>query len=225
MYDMEEIVLQNEQACPVKEIVDDTERIKTNLAQNILRLRKEAGLTQAELADKLNYSDKSVSKWERGEAIPDIATLKNISVYFGTTIDNLISVADESEVAVKKPPNTQVKKIIICACSTILVWLVAVFAYSFMNIIYPPLLEKAWLCFIAALPATFIVNLVFSAIWGRTLTTALVSSFLIWTAILTVYMFLASFLVSIPETIWMIFLIGIPLQVLVILWFTLRKIK
>lgn len=222
---MEENILQNEQTAPVEEIIDDTERIKINLAQNILRLRKEAGLTQAELADKLNYSDKSVSKWERGEAIPDIATLKNISVYFGTTIDSLISATDESEVVVKKTANPRTKRIIICACSTILVWLVAVLAYSFMNIIYPPLLEKAWLCFIAALPATFIVNLVFSAIWGRNLTNMIVSSLLVWTAILTVYMFLANFLVSIPETLWMIFLIGIPLQVLVVLWFTLRKIK
>ena len=40
--------------------------IKLNLAENLVKYRKHFNLTQAELAEKLNYSDKAVSKWERG---------------------------------------------------------------------------------------------------------------------------------------------------------------
>ena len=65
--------------------------IKENLSQNLIKFRKASGLTQIELAEKLNYSDKAVSKWERGESIPDLSVLKNIADLYGVTIDTLIS--------------------------------------------------------------------------------------------------------------------------------------
>src|SRR5690606_37404500 len=61
------------------------------LAENITYYRKKLNLTQLELAEKLNYSDKSVSKWERAEGIPDVFVLKELSVFFGITIDTLLS--------------------------------------------------------------------------------------------------------------------------------------
>lgn len=204
--------------------IDDTEQIKENLAQNILYYRKRFGLTQVELADKLNYSDKSVSKWERGEAIPDIATLKKLANFFNVTIDELISKPKTLKSA-KKMFNKHKKRAIICALSTILVWLVAVVTYSFMNMIYPPLIDKAWLTFIVALPITFIVVLVFSSIWGKNVLNMIFSSLLSWTTILAIYILLANLLVTVSSTLWMIFLIGIPLQILIILWFSMKIFK
>ena len=54
------------------------EDIKKIISKNIQTLRKDADLTQSELAERLNYSDKAVSKWERGESVPDIVVLKQI---------------------------------------------------------------------------------------------------------------------------------------------------
>ena len=218
---MEQQIAKNELLIDTTTQIDDTEQIKQNLAQNILSLRKHAKLTQAELADKLNYSDKSVSKWERGEAIPDIATLKKLSVFFHVTIDDLISKPTTLKNA-KKMFNEHKKRAIICSCSAILVWLVAVVIYSFMNMIYPPLIEKAWLTYIVALPITFIVVLVFSSIWGKNVLNMIFSSLLSWSTILAVYVLLANLLVVVSNTLWMIFLIGIPLQILIILWFTMK---
>ena len=55
------------------------EELKDIIAHNLVAYRKAAGLTQAEIADKLNYSDKAVSKWERGEGMPDVAVLKTLA--------------------------------------------------------------------------------------------------------------------------------------------------
>ena len=53
--------------------------------------RKELGMTQKQLAEKLGMSDKSVSKWERGRGYPNIDSLKEISKFFSVTIDELLS--------------------------------------------------------------------------------------------------------------------------------------
>lgn len=196
--------------------------IKENFAENLVRFRKNLNLTQAELADKLNYSDKAVSKWERGESVPDLYALKNIADLFDVTIDDLIKEPSESL------PHTKNKKInkraVIAICSTGLVWLVAMCAFSFINIIIPSI-TKTWLAFVYAVPITLIVLLVLTSVWKKKITSGVVISLLVWSTILALYLTLYFILFSPPTTLWMLFLIGIPLQVLVIFWSIYRKIK
>ena len=68
------------------------DNINENIAENITKLRKRAGITQSDLADKLNYSDKAISKWERGENVPSIEMLYEIAKIFDVNIEFLISV-------------------------------------------------------------------------------------------------------------------------------------
>ncbi|MFR6424856.1 MAG: helix-turn-helix domain-containing protein [Oscillospiraceae bacterium] len=70
------------------------DELKLIFASNLIRLRTAAGMTQAELGEQLNYSDKSISKWERGEAIPDAMVLKRMSELFGVTVDYLLNEHD-----------------------------------------------------------------------------------------------------------------------------------
>ena len=63
---------------------------KEILAANLSRLRREKGLTQAELGEKINYSDKSVSKWERGEGVPDLQVMIALSDLYGVSIDEMM---------------------------------------------------------------------------------------------------------------------------------------
>ena len=65
--------------------------IKSNIARNIQELRKARGMTQLELAERLNYSDKAISKWERGESVPDLYVLKQLADFYNVKIDTLIS--------------------------------------------------------------------------------------------------------------------------------------
>ena len=63
---------------------------KTNLPNNLYELRRNAGLSQEEFAEKLGVSRQAVSKWERGEAYPDTDNLITISDMFGVTVDALL---------------------------------------------------------------------------------------------------------------------------------------
>ena len=69
----------------------DAEKLKNLIGKNIAAYRKQAGLTQAGLAEKLNYSDKAVSKWERGESIPDVITLAQLAEQFEITVNELVA--------------------------------------------------------------------------------------------------------------------------------------
>ena len=72
----------------------DAAELKLVFASNLINLRTAAGMTQAELGVQLNYSDKTVSKWERGEAIPDAYVLTELSDLFHVTVDYLLSSHD-----------------------------------------------------------------------------------------------------------------------------------
>ena len=194
--------------------------IKENLANNLVKYRKSFNLTQAELAEKLNYSDKAVSKWERGESVPDLVVLKQIADFYGTTIDNLIA-PPKDNTQPKSIKDLPKKRMLICLLCTGLVWLVAMVAFAFIGMIFPTI-ENSWLAFIYAIPITCIILLVLTSVWGKHITNAFFVSMLIWTLILSFYLTLDILVVG---NWWMLFLIGIPLQILVILWFSYKKIS
>lgn len=196
--------------------------IKENLAQNLARLRKSEGLTQAELAEKLNYSDKAVSKWERGESFPDLYVIKQLADFYGVTIDSLIS-----EPLAKKPQpikNKGKRRFFIALCSTGLVWLVAITCFATINIVIPSIVHT-WMAMIYAIPITMIVLLVLTSVWNKKVTACIVTSLLVWSTILSLYLSFYFLLKAPPDTLWMLFLIGIPLQVLIVFWSIYRKIK
>lgn len=197
--------------------------IKENFAKNLTNFRKQANLTQVELAEKLNYSDKAVSKWERGESIPDLYALKNIADLFDVTIDTLIK-----EHPVITPTKTKSKKrslrLTIAICSTALVWLVALCAFACINMIIPSI-EHTWMALVYALPVTMIVLLVLTSVWNKKITTGVIISLLIWSTIISVFLTLYYLLATPPANLWMLFLIGIPLQIIIVFWSIYRKIK
>ncbi len=196
--------------------------IKENLAKNLTLYRKANNLTQAELAEKLNYSDKAVSKWERGESVPDLYILKKLADFYGVKIDTLIS--EPTKEVLPKNSNKAIRRTAILLCSTGLVWLVAVLSYAMINLIFPSI-TNTWLSFFYAVPVTFILLLVFSAIWKKSWATTLSISSLIWTTLLAIFLTILHALINPPKTLWMIFLIGVPLQALTIFFFMYRKSK
>ena len=71
-------------------MLQDEQTLRRTVAKNIAAYRKSHKDTQLDLARKLNYSDKSVSKWERGEGLPDVYILAQIAQLYGVTVSNLI---------------------------------------------------------------------------------------------------------------------------------------
>ena len=196
--------------------------IKENLAKNLVLYRKAFKLTQADLAEKLNYSDKAVSKWERGESIPDLVVVKQIADLFSTTVDALIS--EPKPEKTKNGKNINKKRFIICSSAAILVWLVAVAFFAFANMIFPGI-KNTWLSFIIAIPITFIVLLTLTSVWGKNTWNALFASLLNWTLVNAIFLCLNTLLYSPGHTLWMIYLVGIPAQALIIFLFFFKKVK
>ena len=138
------------------------EDLKYILAENLAKYRKAANLTQAELAEKINYSDKAVSKWERAGGMPDVDVLKQIADLYGVSLDDLVREHDEKEVMPKSTKSRQ--RLLTVLLSAGLCWLVAVVVFVAIGI-FAPAFEYAWLAFVYAVPASSVVVLVFSCIW------------------------------------------------------------
>lgn len=190
--------------------------IKLITAENIARLRSAAGMTQAELAQILNYSDKAISKWERGESLPDVVVLKQIADLFGVTLDYLVSEHKTVELAPK--PNYKWMSrnhLIITALSVLCVWFIA--TVIFVSCYGAGV--NTWMSFVVAVPASLIVLLVLNSIWGKTRLNLVIISCLIWSVLTVIYLALIRF------NYWLIFFTGIPLQIAAILAFKFRKSK
>ncbi|MBQ7106742.1 MAG: helix-turn-helix transcriptional regulator [Clostridia bacterium] len=182
-------------------------------AKNIIYLRTKNNFTQLELAEKLNYSDKAVSRWERGEAIPDAKVLVAMSEIFGVTIDNML----KKEIKEKHiRPKINIRNFNnITGISFIGVWTAALLTFIILWIYGNPL----WLVFVYALPVSLIVLLVFNAVYGRTLSRFFIVSLLVWSILAAVYLTAVYFSVY---SWWPIFLLGIPAQIIVGLSFRIR---
>lgn len=193
--------------------------LKDVLAKNLYELRKGVSLTQLELAEKLNYSDKSVSKWEHGDAVPDIEVLARIAAFYNVTVDYLIS--EHKDAAGEAPINPEEKNrkrirqnhIVITLLATCLVWIVA-------TVIYTPLFIWAhinyWNVFVWAVPVSCIVLIVFNAIWGARRFSVVLTSALVWSFITALYLQLIDY------NMWALYFIGAPLQVAIVLWARLK---
>ncbi|MBQ7348657.1 MAG: hypothetical protein IJW47_01545, partial [Clostridia bacterium] len=152
---------------------------------------------------------------------PDIYVIKQIADLFGVKIDVLISEPKPHKQTIL---NISKRRAVICLISAALVWLVAIIWYTTMYLIIPSF-NKTWLFFVYAVPVTLVVLLCLTSVWGKNLCNAIFISLLLWTIILSVYLSLSYFLIFIPENLWMIWLIGLPLQGLIIFVFAYKKLK
>ena len=195
----------------------DIIEIRQNIATNISAMRNAAGMTQAQFAEKLNYTDKAISKWERGESVPDIAVLWKIADMFGVSVDWLISDHGTTEAT---PDAEAVRagkrnRLLISLLSSVGVWFIATIVFIVLKSLNA---DKVWMPFMWAVPATCIDLLVFNAIWGRYKINFLFISLIIWTLIGSTFITIAN------PALWYIFIFGIPLQVATIFWSQIKII-
>ncbi len=192
------------------------EDIRQIVAANIAALRKNAGYTQLALAQKLQYSDKAVSKWESGASMPDAGVLLAIASLFGVTVDYLLQAEHGTQqLPISPTAGRRRQHLIIALLSVALVWLIATAVFVFMT--FSPVNGPMWLSFVWAVPASLIVALVFNSIWGKQRRNYLYISLLMWTFLGSVY------LTCLSRNLWLLFVIGVPGQVIVLLWAGMQK--
>ena len=188
------------------------EEIKELIAKNLIHFRTSAGLTQLELAERLNYSDKSVSKWERGLAVPDVLVLKQLADLYGIKVDDFFS-EGENLAKIELEPSTKAgKRLLISLLSVGLAWLVA--TLCFVVLLWLDV-DRAWLSFVVAVPVSSIVSIVFSCLWGRLWVTAVLVSLLTWTIAVSAHLIFYWTMAK------LLYLLCIPIQILIIMWYIL----
>ena len=188
------------------------EELKKNFSNNLIKLRKTNNLTQLALAEKLNYSDKAISKWEVGSVIPDVETMTQIADFFGITVNDLIY------------PETKKKyrrifwqnHLNLTGLSIGLAWFIATIVFFILQ--EATTLDRVWLTFIITIPISFIILVTLSSLWfGKAATMTSVSG-LAWSSILTIFLLLNN------PSYWFLFIIGVVGQLLIIFWSQLKKI-
>ena len=180
------------------------DELKAIFASNLIRLRSEAGWTQAELGERLHYSDKSVSKWERAEAVPDALVLKTLSALFHVSIDELLTSHDEWKPKPEQKGDRRYNPLFLILCVLVGVFTVCLLTFVVLWIFD----DVRWLVLYAAVPLDIAVLLVFNSIWYR----GRHNMFIIMALVLSLVL-LALFL----GRHWQIALLLIPLELIVYL--------
>ena len=195
--------------------MENIELVNQTIAKNLIFYRKASGLTQAEVAQKINYSDKSVSKWESGNGVPDIYILIQLADLFGVTVNDLIGTGEKAA-----PVDTRKKRnglhLLIMLLSSGIVWLLATSLFVCSNFIAPG--RAWWLYFLFAIPVNAIVLIVFSGVWKYKTLNFISVSVLIWTLITAVYVLLNVTVGSETRKWWLLYVLGAPVQLLEIEW-------
>lgn len=193
------------------------------IAKNISELRRAAEMTQFELAERLNYSDKAVSKWERGESVPDIAVLKKIADIFSVTVDYLLE-EEHAKKRFDKPQNRirLANRGFITGMSVTLVWLVALLVFVTGDMFREQTHGYHYLVFLWAVPITFIVWLVLNSVWFNKRRNFLIISLLMWTSLTAIHI---SLIILIDINVRFIYLLGIPGQIIILFWSFIRSKK
>jgi transcriptional regulator with XRE-family HTH domain len=208
--------------------MDKYTEINEKIAKNLIYYRKSAGYTQAELAEKIKYSDKSISKWESGNGVPDIYILLELAKLYKISLNDLVGEEppkmQESEATNRKIFSA---RLLILLLSVGIVWLVATFAFVVMKLINEN--GNWWIFFLYAVPCSAILCIVLSGIWRYRLINFTATSILVWSVLTCVYVSLFAYgdITMVGEGsykgYWMLFLLGIPLQALEILWVFFRS--
>ncbi len=191
------------------------EDLKSIIAKNITTLRQNSKMTQIELAEKLNYSDKAVSKWERGESIPDIVVLKAIADLFGVSLDYLLEEdhAERAVTVIEIPPKSRRNQVVVTVLSILLVWFLATLVYVILDLLNQGG-KVHYLTLLYAVPISTIVWLVLNSIWFNRRTNFVIISVLVWTALLSIVVTLAVFGISA----WQLMILGVLGQIAIVVW-------
>ena len=197
------------------------EDIKSIVAKNITELRLLNNMTQMELAEKLNYSDKTISKWERGESSPDISVLVEIADLFGVTLDFLVKRETIEETVVEhKTKETKYNRKVIAYISESVAWIIAIFAFIITTLIIQKTTFQ-WIYFVYAFPMVLIVKLIFNSIWFNPRHNYFIVSALMWSILAAIQITFLYFGINVA----LIYLLGVAGQIVIVMWSFIKKPK
>lgn len=184
--------------------------IKQVIAKNLITLRKKHKLTQNELAEKLNYSDNAISRWEHAEVTPSIETLEQIANIYNVPLSSLIedNAVKSAELSDRR---ALVNKLAVVLISASIVWLVATVTFVASILLWEYTL---WQIYIWAMPIVALVMMPFHHYWGRHIYKFTILTIFVWSLLLAIFVQFFKF----SPWMWVIFLLGIPIQIGLSIW-------
>lgn len=194
------------------------EDLKLIFARNLVALRRKEKLTQAEFAEKINYSDKAVSKWERAESVPDVTVLVSIARFFGVTLDFLVTEHENTVSAAEElQPHKGVARNRLITYAIVMFGMLLIEMVVFFSIgaTVPSIGERILYCLVFPLPLAAVVSVVLCSVWDKKVFTFLSVSALVWAVIADAFLIVRIVFAPFP---W-IFLIGFPAEFIVALSF------
>lgn len=183
--------------------------LEKTVASNLTELRKRKQWTQLELADKINYSDKTVSKWERGDGLPDLKTICKLAELFGVTVDYFVTENASSEIKKYSAPKEEKGyHLVISMLAVVGIWLAVTLIYVY-TLIYQN--QNCWTLFVWGVTASSAVLIYFNIKWGNRKYNLIYSSVLCWSMLASLYLQFLSY------NLWAIFIVGVPIQAALVL--------
>lgn len=195
--------------------------VRPIISRNLAKLRKEKGLTQAELAEKMNYSDKAISRWEQGDTLPDVNVLCELCDFYGITLNDLTSEECEIETNTNKKKEIKYYKVWRCILASAIIWLIATGVFIFVMTVTNAV-NGMWILFVWATPLSILMFLLFGKSILNDLTRFILSSCIMWTTVASLYL---STLVFGGFNLWQFFLLGAPVELIIFLTYKMKAIS
>lgn len=187
------------------------ENLSEIIASNLVLLRKRNNLKQSDVAQKLGYSDKTISKWELGEVTPSVESLVALCKLYNVSLDQITHSTIDVE-GVKT--NAKSNKLVITLLAISAIWMLATIVFVYAQILSG---YNAWIVFVWAVPASMVVAIVFNSIWGKRRANYIYISILVWSLLASFYLqFLQYNLIP-------LFFLGIPMQIAILLWASMKS--
>ena len=196
--------------------------IKTTVANNLIALRKSKGLTQADVANALNYSDKSVSKWEHADSLPDISILSALADMYGVTLDYLTHEDAEERLSYmnekEKPERERQLTIEVLTVTIVFLCATILFVYGYCFASVPT--QDFWIAYLWAIPISALFLWNYNRKWHKNkLQSTILLSILLWSLLLCIYLQFGNY------KLWLIFILGVPMEIIIVLSRNLTKFK
>lgn len=196
--------------------------IKTTVANNLIALRKSKGLTQADVANALNYSDKSVSKWEHADSLPDISILSALADMYGVTLDYLTHEDAEERLSYmnekEKPERERQLTIEVLTVTIVFLCATILFVYGYCFASVPT--QDFWIAYLWTIPISALFLWNYNRKWHKNkLQSTILLSILLWSLLLCIYLQFGNY------KLWLIFILGVPMEIIIVLSSNLTKFK
>lgn len=185
--------------------------VKETVRENLIKLRKEHKFTQIELAERIGYSDKAISRWETGEVNPDIETLEKLAELYGIDITVFFSEYSPEHHRQEVAKESQLgRKIAVWILMGVALWYIGIMAFIYSNTFLPDS-TRSWIIFIWLVPLTFVLCAVMNRFFGNAVLGIVFASLVCWTLLAAIYLHFLKY------NLYLLFISGAPIQMAILL--------